>query len=225
MSLATAAPPLRILVVDDHQLLANAVILGLRSQGYEVAEAADPSVAALVSDVRRNRPALVLLDLDLGDGLDGVHRIGPLREAGATVIVVSGCTDRRVMADALAAGAVGWITKSEPFDELVAAVARVANGQPLLSAQQRQAIRAEAGSFRRSRDLHAAALQTLSDRERAVLAGLMAGRRAEELAAESFVAVATVRSQIRSILAKLGVGSQLAAVALAHQAGFRPAPR
>jgi two-component system nitrate/nitrite response regulator NarL len=225
MSVATVAPPLRILVVDDHQLLANAVILGLRGHGHQVCAAADTSLPALVCEVRRHIPTLVLLDLDLGDGLDGVHRIGPLREAGATVVVVSGCTDPAVRADAFAAGAIGWISKSEPFDDLLAAVSRVADGQPLVSLVQRQTIRSEAAAKRRARNGRSAALATLTGRERVVLAGLMAGLRADDVAAEAFVSLATVRSQIRSILAKLGVGSQLAAVALAHEAGFRPAPR
>jgi two-component system, NarL family, nitrate/nitrite response regulator NarL len=225
MSVATTTPALRILVVDDHQLLVNAIILGLRGHGHQVCAAADTSMPALVTELRRHVPTLVLLDLDLGDGLDGVHRIGPLRDAGATVVVVSGCTDPAVRADAFAAGAIGWISKSEPFDDLLAAVSRVADGQQLVSLVQRQAIRSEAAAERRARDTQSAAVATLTGRERVVLAGLMAGLRADEVAAEAFVSLATVRSQIRSILAKLGVGSQLAAVALAHEAGFRPAPR
>ena len=72
----------------------------------------------------------------------------------------------------------------------------------------------------RSKDL--APFKTLTPRERAVLAALAQGQRAETIAAAAFLSEATVRSQIRGVLAKLGVNSQLEAVALAWTVGWFP---
>ncbi len=75
---------------------------------------------------------------------------------------------------------------------------------------------------RRADDERLAPFRALSPREQAVLAGLLAGDSAETIAHRSYVSLATVRSQIRAVLLKLGVNSQLAAVALAREAGWEP---
>lgn len=221
MTAATERRP-RILVTDDHGLLATTMVLALRDAGYEAQSTSEAAPPALVTHVRSFGASLVLLDLDLGDGIPGIHRIGPLRDAGATVVVVTGITDRMTLAAAVEAGAAGWIAKSVPFDTLMAAVTRVASGLPILHAYDRQTLLDELREHRRQQGNGAAALAGLSPRERIVLGQLMAGRHAEQIATELVVSVTTVRGQIRSIFVKLGVSSQLAAVAFAREFGFRP---
>ena len=84
------------------------------------------------------------------------------------------------------------------------------------------ALRAGAG---RDDAARLAPFEYLTPREQAVLGDLMDGHVAQEIASRSFVSVATVRSQIRAVLAKLSVHSQGGAVALAHRAGWRPSSR
>ena len=221
MSIAIATKA-RIVVADDHGLLATTVVLALREAGFEAWSTGEAASDALVAQVRGFGASLVLLDLDMGDGVPGIHRIGPLRAAGATVVVVTGITDRMTLAAAVEAGAIGWIAKAVPFDDLVAAVARVASGLPILNTTDRAALLAELHAHRGQQERQSAMIAELSPRERLVLGRLMAGRHAEQIAADFVVSLTTVRSQIRSILTKLGVSSQLAAVALARDIGFKP---
>ncbi len=108
------------------------------------------------------------------------------------------------------------------FDDLVAAVQRLAHGGSILSDNQRQELLADLRAKRTADRRRLAPFQTLTAWEKAVLAGLVAGESAEAIAARSYVSLSTVRTQIRSILLKLRVKSQLNAVALAREAGWPP---
>jgi DNA-binding NarL/FixJ family response regulator len=163
-------------------------------------------------------PCLALVDMDLGsepDGepLSGIDLVPILRTRGWRVVVMTGSASETDVAAAIAAGAVGWLHKLAPFEELLHAVLDVIEGRPVLGEEERCRLvelhRAERARTRSQR----AGFDQLSPREREVLRGLVAGKRAATIAMESSVSLATVRTQIRSILAKLGVSSQLEAVA------------
>jgi DNA-binding NarL/FixJ family response regulator len=214
---------LRVLLVEDHQLLAGTLALALRAEGLEVKTAAGPSSEAVVDLARGLAPVLVLLDLDLGPPLgNGLDLIRPLIDAGARVVVVTGVTDRARLGRCLEAGASGVISKATEFERLVEAVRGAAEGRPILREDERHALLAESRARRRADEERLGPFRTLSPREQAVLAGLLAGESAEAIAHRSYVSLATVRSQIRAILLKLGVNSQLAAVAMAREAGWSP---
>lgn len=215
-----AAEPLRLLLVDDHDLLSGALSLALRARGLDVATSSGPAATDVVDAARHRAPVVVLLDLDLGPLGSGLDLVGPLVEAGATVVMLTGVTDRAQLAACVEAGASGLLAKTIPFDDLIEAVATVANRGTLLDQAGRDELLADLRAKRAADRRRLAAFETLTARERAVLAQLMEGRSAEAVAAASFVSVATVRSQIQAILRKLGVSSQLAAVALAREAGF-----
>lgn len=217
------SPPLRLLLVEDHQLLAGTLAMALRQQGLDVETASGPSAGEVVERARDLAPVLVLLDLDLGPPLgNGLDLIGPLIDVGARVVVVTGVTDRARLGRCLEAGASGVISKATEFERLVDDVRAAAEGRPILREDLRHALLAEARTRRRADDQRLAPFRSLSAREQAVLAGLLAGESAEAIARRSYVSLATVRSQIRAILRKLGVSSQLAAVALAREAGWEP---
>ena len=215
----------RLLIVEDHELLATSLALALRQQGLDVETAAGPSVEAVVAAVRRLAPVLVLLDLELGPPLgSGLDLIKPFTEAGARVVMMTGVVEPARLGACIAAGAVGVVSKSAGFGELVDAIRRAVAGEQLLTSHQRHILVGEFHAGRQADDRRTAPFTSLSPREQAVLARLIAGESAEAIAELSYVSVATVRSQIRSILSKLGVKSQLAAVALARQAGWPQAP-
>jgi DNA-binding NarL/FixJ family response regulator len=152
----------------------------------------------------------------------GIELIGPLRAMGAEVVMLTAETRRGVLAACLEEGAAGWIGKHTFLDEVVAALNDVLAGTPLIGCAAREAmideLRIERAGLRKA----LTPFERLTLREREVLAALVDGLSAEEIADTQFVALTTVRSQIRSVLQKLGVRSQLAAVAHANRVGWRP---
>jgi two-component system nitrate/nitrite response regulator NarL len=213
---------LRVLVVEDHGLLAQSLRLALSAEGMTVTVPPLLAVEVLAA-AEREQPAVVLLDLDLGPvGGDGSVLIEPLTAGGARVIVVSGARDRLRLAGALESGAYGLLSKDVPLADLLDAVRRAAAGEPFRHAQQdeRRVLLAELRSRRAARAAELAPFEALTPRERFVLCALMDGMSAGVIATTSFVSEATVRSQIRGVLTKLGVSSQLAAVAMARQVGW-----
>jgi DNA-binding NarL/FixJ family response regulator len=138
------------------------------------------------------------------------------------VLVLTGVTERTRLAETLEAGAIGVVPKSLAFDELVEVVERVLVGEPAMRAGEGEALLAELREARTANQARLAPFAALTDREAGVLASLMGGKTAEQVAAESFVSVSTVRTQIRGVLRKLGVNSQLQSVALARELGWVP---
>lgn len=213
-----------VLIVEDHLLLAQALRAALADVGT-AAEVVTPSDVGLEGVVARARPGiLVLLDLRLGGELDGSELVAPLRARGAQVLVVTGGADVLSMGRALDAGAIDVLDKRRPFGDLVGAIAAVRAGRYVPDDARRRAILASARQ--RAEAAHEAdeVLGRLTPRESEVLDHLVQGRSAEQVAAADHVSVATVRAQIRSVLAKLGVRSQLAAVARVQALRRRSAP-
>ena len=213
----------RVLVVDDHALLADALCLELTDAGFMPRAVGGPTAAAILAAATEHRPHVVLLDLDLGEAVgSGRDLVAGLAAEGAAVVVLTGSTDELAHAACLEAGAVGVVSKAEPFAHLCTCVAAAAEGQALVPTTRRAQLLDRLREARAEERRRSEPFRRLTAREQAVLGGLMAGESAADIAAASYVSLATVRSQIRSILLKLGVRSQLEAVSLAHAAGWRP---
>ena len=164
-----------------------------------------------------------MLDVHLGaDVGSGVDLIGPLRQVGTSVVMLTGETDRFMLASCLEAGALGWIGKGSGLEEVVASIEDAVAGRTLIGCATREALLDELRSHRASLGRALSPFQRLTSCEQRVLGALIEGMSAEEIAEAHFVALTTIRSQIRAILHKLGVRSQLAAVAQANRAGWRP---
>lgn len=215
-----------IAIVEDHLLFAESLELALSVEGYTVRRVESPSgsatPASVVGALTRSRPDIVLLDLDLGGFGDGVRLIPPLARAGVQVLVVTASPDRARWGEALRAGARAVLPKSRPLGDILAAVRHLVRREPVMTREERDELlrlwqreRAHQADVRER-------LASLTARESQVLGHLMLGRNVHEIATASVVSEATVRTQVKSILAKLGVSSQLAAVGLAHQADWRP---
>jgi len=209
-----------VLVVEDHALLAQSLVIALDAEGCRAHVADLVDRASLLLQVRTQRPAVVLLDLDLGVLGDGVSLVQPLTALGARVLVVSGTADRVRLAETVEKGAIGFLSKTAPFEQLLSTVLDVVAHREVLSTARRYELMAELRVARAARSVDLTPFQSLTPRERTVLAGLARGQRAETIAATALVSEATVRSQIRSVLTKLGVNSQLEAVALAWTVGW-----
>ena len=134
-------------------------------------------------------------------------------------------TWRVVLASCLEVGAAGWIGKDAFLDEVVASLTDVLDGTPLIGCSAREAMIDELRIERAGQRRALSPFERLTLREGEVLAALVDGLTAEEIAETQYVALTTVRSQIRAVLQKLGVRSQLAAVAQANRVGWKPGRR
>jgi two-component system, NarL family, nitrate/nitrite response regulator NarL len=213
----------RVLIVEDHRVVAQGLELGLRAEGFEVAST-DGAPATLPAVLAGFTPDVVLLDLYLADGLSGISLMSMLCAPGRTVIMLTAETDATVLARALQAGADAVLGKTMPFPQLIREIVAIPRGQSKEAANRYHQVMYDARVAAQERAKRLAPFATLTPREEAVLTMLVDGVRADDIAEAAFVSLSTVRSQIRSILAKMGVGSQLAAVSLAIKAGWTPRP-
>lgn len=219
---------LKVLIIEDHALFAESLELALNLEGYDVQRFPIPEeggAQAVLASVVRMRPRIVLLDLDLGGVGDGVRLITPMVKAGVNVVVVTASNDRARWGECLRHGARKVLSKSQPLNEILSTVRRINQGFPVIDREEREALI----NHWHEQGLERVALQRrlalLTPREEAVLGELMLGRTVRDIASSSFVSEATVRTQVKAILSKLEVSSQLAAVGIANTAGWHPPRR
>jgi DNA-binding NarL/FixJ family response regulator len=210
----------RLLLVDDHRLLAETLQSSLRFSGFAVSISPCGSFDEVLAETAALRPTLVVLDLDLQGAGYGYDLIAPLRALGAEVLVLTGTVDRIELARCLEAGALGIASKGSGFGGVMDQIQRAAAGEFVTPVTERAQLLADLAAHRRAEDKRKAPFEALSARERDVLRMIVEGRQAAAIAQASYVSLATVRTQIRSILLKLDVTSQVAAVALARQGGW-----
>lgn len=210
-----------VVLVDDHPLLSLGLVQGLAARGID-AMAVPPAsprrfVPRLMEEV--GSPDLVVLDLSMPEVPDTPELVAELVAQGLRVLMLSGSEDTEGLARCLVAGALGIVSKDETVSAILDTIERAASGQVVRPVDRVDRLRQfeEAGRVRRS---HLAVFDELTRSEEHVLRMLAEGRCAASIAEVRFVSLPTVRSQIKAILAKLGVSSQLEAVALAHRSGW-----
>jgi two-component system, NarL family, nitrate/nitrite response regulator NarL len=210
----------RLLLVDDHRLLVETLQVSLLQAGFAVSVAPCGSFDEVLAEAAAVRPTLVVLDLDLQGAGYGYDLIAPLRKLGAQVLVLTGTVDRIELARCLEAGALGIASKANGFGSVLDQIRRAADGESVTPITEKTQLLADLAAHRRAEDKRKAPFEALSSRERDVLRQIVQGHQAAAIAKASYVSLATVRTQIRSILLKLDVTSQVAAVALARQGGW-----
>ncbi|MEO6957209.1 MAG: response regulator transcription factor [Antricoccus sp.] len=203
---------IRVVLVDDHPIVRAGLraLLELTSEIEVVGESGDG--AASIEIIRRARPDVVLMDLRIGTGIDGVEttkQVLQLPEAPRVLILTTYQTDADIVR-AVEAGASGYLLKDAPLDQLVDAVRRVTAGETVLAAPI-------AGRLVRQLRTSAA---TLSAREVEVLKLVASGATNQAIAQELFLSVATVKSHLVHTYTKLNVESRTAAVAKAREFGW-----
>lgn len=126
-------PPLRVVIADDHPYFRRGLVKLLSRHGMEVVgEAANGGVAVAV--VEETAPDVVVLDLNMPvlSGPEAIRRLSE-RAPSSRVLVLSVSADERDVADAIRAGAAGYVLKDAPADELLAAVRTLAAGESVIS--------------------------------------------------------------------------------------------
>jgi DNA-binding NarL/FixJ family response regulator len=182
---------------------------------------ATPSApASFVAAITASRPRVVVLDLDLGSFGDAMGLVTPLSRTGSQVVTLTGSTDRARWGEALHRGARSLVAKSRPLAEVLTTIRRVNDGLPGMDRAERQElIEHWRSATAETAQIHQR-LSLLSARESAVLGHLMVGLAVHDIAEVNVVSEATIRSQVKAILAKLEVSSQLAAVGLVNRVGW-----
>lgn len=210
----------RILVVDDHQVFADALAARLGAEpDLEVVGVAH-SGADAERLAGRHSPDLVILDVDLGDA-DGLELAPRLLEGHPErrIVVATGHDSAEVATHAIRAGVRGFVSKDAGFDDLLRAVRGVMRGEtwipPRLLTSVLNDLR-DVGD--RNREFEAL-MKLLTPRERDVLACMVSGLDRASVARELGLSIDTVRTHTQNMFAKLQVHSVLEAVGLAVRAG------
>jgi DNA-binding NarL/FixJ family response regulator len=206
------ADVVRVVVVDDHPVVRAglAALLAADPTVELVGEAAGAVEAQVVTE--RRHPDVVLMDLQLRDGVDGVEATRRLLAAAhppRVVILTTHESDADILAS-VEAGASGYLLKDAPAADLVAAIHQAAAGGTVLSPVV----------ARRLDERRRAPSRRLSGRELDVLRLVAAGQSNKEVAQSLFLSEATVKSHLVRAFGKLGVDSRTAAVATARDRGL-----
>lgn len=200
----------RVVLVDDHPIWRSGVRSDLGGNFHVVGEASDAGEAIEV--IRSTRPDLVVCDLNMpgGGGIEVAKTCG--EETKVVMLTVSEA--ERDLLDAVAAGAVGYLVKSTPPEELRQGLWRAAHGDPVFSPSLAALV---LGEFRRLAKA-AGPTQPLSEREREVLQYVARGHTYKEIGEELYIAEKTVENHVRNILGKLHLNrrQELVRYALEH---------
>jgi DNA-binding NarL/FixJ family response regulator len=211
---------IRVVIVDDQELVRSGLQLVLEARGCEVVGLAGDGREA-VDVVRRTEPDVVLMDIRM-PVTDGIAATRELTAAGlpSKVLILTTYDLDRYVYDALKAGAAGFLLKATPPDRLVEGIRTVCAGESLLAPSlTRRLIEAYLRHPPLVEDMPRQ-LGELTDRERQVLVLMTRGMSNDDIAAELVVAQATVKTHVNRVLAKLGVVTRVQAVVLAYELGL-----
>jgi DNA-binding NarL/FixJ family response regulator len=218
--MTAAADPVRVLLVDDQELILSGLRGILRERyGFEVVGELTDGVG-VVAAVEELRPDVVVMDVRM-PGIDGVRATARLQEIEPSppVLMLTTFEDDEVLAGALRAGAAGFLLKGVPAEDLQRAVRTVAEGGAWLDPAVTGRVLA---TYRQQRPEPepSDALEVLTPREREVLALIGAGLSNLEIAAELFVGEGTVKTHVGHVFTKLGLRDRAAAVVFAFDHGL-----
>jgi len=219
-----SASALRVLVVDDHEVVRRGLLAFLESESdLEVVGVAAGGQEALESlgrlDSEERRPDLILMDLKMApmDGIEATRRIRA-RYPDVEVVALTSFPDKERVSAALEAGAAGYILKDANPDEITAALRAAHRGELHLDpAVTRPFI---ASLTQQGYDL----MSNLTPREREVLRLVSAGKTNKEIARELVISERTARTHVSKVIGKLGVTSRTQAALLAVREGLVPPP-
>lgn len=211
----------KVAIVDDHMMLAETLVEVLERYGVAARAIEASTRGAILDSLRDDVPDVAILDLHLGGDIGKSTTFLPEVVAmGIPVLVVTADAGSLIVAECLEAGASGVLYKGMPAGAVLEGLSKAAAGNQMVSESERQELIASLRAERSRKRRRLATFDDLTARETEVLMMICEGLSAAEIAEESYVSVATVRSQIRAILMKLGVRSQLAAAAKARQSGW-----
>ncbi|KUJ38939.1 response regulator transcription factor [Streptomyces sp. NPDC093228] len=218
---------IRLLLVDDDPLVRAGLsfMMGGADDIEIVGEAADGSEVGQL--VARTRPDVVLMDIRMPtvDGLAATELLRSRPDAPQVVVLTTFHADEQVLR-ALRAGAAGFVLKDTPPAEILDAVRRVAAGDPVLSPAVTRQLMAHAVGTGADTRRHTARerIAALGEREREVAVAVGRGASNAEIATQLFMSVATVKTHVSRVLAKLGLNNRVQIALLTYDAGLLDEP-
>jgi DNA-binding NarL/FixJ family response regulator len=209
---------IRVLVVDDHELLRTGLVTVLASDPAIEVVAQAPDGPTAVSLAMELRPDVVLMDVEMPGG-DGITAIAQLRERAPSIrcLVLTMFDLDDYVVEALRAGAAGFLLKTTDPAVLTASVRSCAAGETTLGPS---VVARLVDSYVAHPSIPAPGIDQLTHRELDVLRSMAKGLSNAEIADELFLAETTVKTHVARILAKLGVRDRVQAVVLAYRSGM-----
>lgn len=218
---ATTEPAVRVYIVDDHRTLADAIALGIGARPDLAFAGSATSVGDALRGIAETEPDVVIMDVGLGGGTDGIAGTKQVKELRpqTRVLVLTGLGDLNLLGRALDAGASGFLRKTGPLGELLDTALAVARGDQIVvdRAVVTEALARVAPGFQH-RGVRANG--GLTEREFEVLGMLAEGIGVTAIAAALGISPHTCRGHVKNILAKLETHSRLEAIAVARQRGL-----
>jgi len=215
--MTTTAPPIRVLIADDHPVVRRGMCALLASlDGVEVVAEAATGQEAL-REAQLSRPDVVLMDIQMPamDGVEATRRLGTLLPDVA-VLVVTMYEDDETVVSAMRAGARGYLLKGAQQEDILTTLRAVAAGQFVMG----RSVAARLLGHLDPAPARPAAFPDLTAREREVLALVARGHSNSDVAAELAMAAKTVANHLSTIFVKLGVSGRTEAVILAREQGL-----
>ena len=208
---------LSVLIVDDHRMFGDALVVILGSAPDIVAMPVARDATSALSLAAAEQPDVVLMDVDLPDfdGIEATERLSAI-SPGSAVIMITASMDASLMTRAVRAGASGFVSKQRAADELLDSVRRAAAGESVFLPHELEALAASGFGSIDQRP----STCPLTVRELEVLQSLTHGMTTEEVARALFLSPRTVQGHVQNILTKVGARSKLEAVLDGLRHGF-----
>lgn len=214
---------IRVLIVDDDALVrsALALMIGGQSDIAVIGEASDGAQGVVLA--RRERPDVVLMDIRMPvlNGLDATRQLHAGTEPPRVIVLTTFDADNYVL-EALSAGADGFVLKDTPPAEIVAAIRKVAAGEPMLSpsvtATLIRQVRSDSPDDRSVRAR--ACLDALTERELEVAVAVGKGLSNADIAGELYLSIPTVKAHVSRLFDKLDATNRVQIAICVHDAGL-----
>jgi DNA-binding NarL/FixJ family response regulator len=200
------ATPTRCLVVDDHPTVRQGLNLMFGAEDDLELVATVENAEDAIELIRREQPEVVIMDLRL-PGIDGISALKRIAQAAPSVksVVFSAYGDKRLLSDAISAGARGYVMKGSPPEDLLRAIRAVTSGKPFVDPSLSPTLLMTQGMSD----------APLSEREREILQLLAEGYHTEEVAQRIGLSAETVKSDTKRAILKLEADTRVHAVAIA----------
>lgn len=209
---------IRVLLADDHRLLRESLRRSLTDEGFEIVGEASNGEEA-VSLAAELQPDVVLLDVTMPN-LGGVEAAGRIHDARAQtrIVMLTMHADADVVADALRAGACGYLTKDSSTEEIADAIRLAASGETAVSPQLAASMLGELRRLERPAETEEERL--ITKREEEVLQHIADGLSTPEVAAALYISQKTVKNHLAAIYQKLDARDRTQAVVRAVRMGI-----
>lgn len=196
--MSTAQP--RVIIVDDHELAREGLKLALQQRGFEVVASVETGEDAIVA-TQNHEPDLILLDIRLGDGIDGLAAAKTIADLGlkTRIMMLSLHDDPDYVRAALAAGAKGYVLKDASLEDLCREARTVMSGGTAIPADLLNKVLTRA----ENKEDDSPPVDKLTDRERGVLELVAEGLTNKEVARKLDISPSTVKAHVERVLAKL----------------------